>query len=287
MPFIAGAGAEWASDFGDCKGGVNGSFWVIAAATCGTTLTRVWMRALVVAIPGSGHDRVGLAVGAAMRAIHVGLAILAASAWLAVAGAQATARECGPVEQPGPACLLARKELPSLPKGDLFWHLDRFTSSDAAERAAAATSTVVQAFGSIWLFTISKERWRPKGGKHVADIGPLPLAPSSTYAAEYLRSVFNPGTTAPLHVHSGPEAFYAVSGDTCLETPEGVQTGRGPGNSLMIKAGPPMLLMAIGKVPRQGFALVLHDASLPPTTLTKVWHPAGLCARRLSADQTR
>lgn len=160
-------------------------------------------------------------------------------------------------------------------------------SKVAAERAAVVTSTVVQAFGATWLFTIAKQRWRPNGGEHVAAIGPLPLTPSSAYAAEYLRSVFDPGTTAPLHVHSGPEAFYAVSGDTCLETPDGVQTGRGPGNSLMIKAGPPMLLMAIGKVPRRGFALIVHGTRLAPTTLTTAWHPAGLCAAQLSADQTR
>jgi quercetin dioxygenase-like cupin family protein len=222
-----------------------------------------------------------------MRAMLVVLAILAANALPTAASAQATTRVCDAGEEPGPACLLARKELPSLPKGNLFWHIDSFLSKDAADRAAATTSTVVQAFGSTWLFTIAEERWRPQGGDHVADIGPLQLAPSATYAAEYLRSVFNPGTTAPLHVHSGPEAFYAVSGDTCLETPDGVQTGRGPGNNLVIKAGPPMLLMAIGKVPRQGFALILHDASLPPTTLTQAWHPSGLCARQLSADQAR
>ena len=126
-----------------------------------------------------------------------------------------------------------------------------------------------------------------EGGEHVAVVGPLPVTPASTYAAEYLRSIFKPGTTAPLHVHSGPEAFYAVTGDTCLETPNGVQIGRGAGNSLIIKAGPPMLLMAIGKIPRQGFALILHDATQPPTTLTQSWHPKALCDRQLSIDEGR
>jgi hypothetical protein len=88
-------------------------------------------------------------------------------------------------------------------------------------------------------------------------------------------------------VHSGPEAFFAVEGDTCLETPDGVRIGRGAGNQLMIEAGPPMLLMAIGKVPRKGFALILHDADQPPTTLTHAWRPAGLCAQQLSADRAR
>jgi quercetin dioxygenase-like cupin family protein len=216
-----------------------------------------------------------------------GLVALAAGASASPAWAQATTRECGPVEEAGPACLLARKQLASLPIGQIFWHLDRFPSRQTAEKAAIETSVVVEAFGSTWLFTIQRAGWRPVGGEHVSDIGPLSVAPASTYAAEYLRSIFAPGTTAPLHVHSGPEAFYAVAGDTCLETPDGVRIGRGPGNSLMIEAGPPMLLMAIGNVPRQGFALILHDTTKPPTTLTQAWHPQGLCARQFAADRAK
>ncbi|MES2043323.1 MAG: hypothetical protein V4475_05565 [Pseudomonadota bacterium] len=45
--------------------------------------------------------------------------------------------------------------------------------------------------------------------------------------------------------------------------------------------------MAIGTVPRQGFALILHDASQPATTLTQAWHPQGLCARQFAADRDR
>jgi hypothetical protein len=83
--------------------------------------------------------------------------------------------------------------------------------------------------------------------------------------------------TAPLHMHSGPEAFYALHGDTCLESPDGVQQAKGPGNWLVIRGGSPMLLMATGTVERQGFALILHDASLPATTMTDQWHPTGRC----------
>lgn len=222
-----------------------------------------------------------------MRNTLVRLALLAALAWSSPAWSQATTRQCGAAEEPGPACLLARKELPALPAGQTFWLLDRFPSKQAAEKAAIATSVVVEAFGSTWLFTLEHAGWRPRGGRHVAEIGPLAVEPASTYAAEYLRSIFVPGATAPLHTHSGPEAFYAVSGDTCLETPDGLRIARGPGNSLTIKAGPPMLLMAIGTAPRQGFALILHDAGQPPTTLTHDWHPQGLCARQLATDQAR
>ena len=220
-----------------------------------------------------------------MRKMLRGLVLIGAAVWISPAWGQATTRTCGTEESVGPACLLSRQELPSLPSAHPYWHLDQFASRDAAQLAAIKTSTVVEAFGSIWLFTIERKSWRPKGGKHVSDIGPLPVQPARAYAAEYLRSIFSPGMTAPLHVHSGPEAFYAVSGDTCLETPDAILLGRGPGNRLSIRGGPPMLLMAIGKVPRKGFALILHDASQPPTTLTHKWHPQGLCQRRLSDDQ--
>ena len=220
-----------------------------------------------------------------MRAAFINSFLLSFCVFVPPAWGQATTRACGLSEEAGPACLLARQDLPSLPAGQLFWHLETFKSKSAAQRAASATSTIVEAFGSVWLFTIERAGWRSKGGKPVSLIGPLPIEPASNYSAEYLRSVFQPGTTAPLHVHSGPEAFFAVSGDTCLETPEGVKIGRGPGNKLLIKGGPPMLLMAIGKLPRRGFALILHDADRPPTTLTQSWRPTGLCERQLVKDQ--
>lgn len=220
-----------------------------------------------------------------MRRIILGLAAIAGCV-PSLAFAQATTRQCGATEAVGPACLIARKQLPvSVSAEKPFWHIDRFPSIKAAQHARTATGTVAQAFGSTWLFTIAPEAWRPRGGTRVANIGPLPLEPAGTYAAEYLRSVFAPGMTAPLHRHSGPEAFFAVSGDTCLETPDGVQVARGPGNTLRVKGGPPMLLMAIGKVPRQGFALILHDADQPPTTLTQDWRPTGLCARQFAVDK--
>ena len=217
--------------------------------------------------------------------MRVACAVLIAAACPSVAAAQATARPCGIVEAPGPACLLGSQQLSSLPADKVFWHLDRFGSADAARKAVTATGIVVASYGTTWLFTLAEKAWRARGGKHVASVGPLPIAPATSYTADYLRSIFTPGMVAPLHVHSGPEAFFAVSGDTCLETPGGARTVRGPGTSLIIEAGPPMLLMAIGTRPRQGFALILHDAGRPATTLTQAWQPRGACARLFAADQ--
>lgn len=195
--------------------------------------------------------------------------------------AQATSRPCedGSIhdEQPGPACLLFHASLGRLEGDAVYWNLDRYPSVDAARREAGPNAAIIKAFGGIWTFTVGSMPSRPVGGEHVAEVGPISIDKTTSYDAEFLKSTFSPGMTAPLHVHSGPEAFYAVSGDTCLETPDGVQIGRGAGNSMIVRGGPPMLLMALGPEPRQGFALILHASTLPPTTLIHNWTPKGLC----------
>ena len=214
-------------------------------------------------------------------------ALAALGPWLAAgsAHAQATSRTCAAdvttPDTPGPACLLRREPIGPLAQGDVYWRLYTYPTLEAAQRDRPAHGTVTAAFGKIWLFTVGTRSPLLPGGRHVADVGPIPVDAGSAYAAEYLKSTFSPGMTAPLHVHSGPEAFYAVSGDTCLETPDGAQVARGPGNSLVVRRGPPMLLMALGADLRRGFALILHDGALPPTTLVHDWTPEGLCERTL------
>jgi hypothetical protein len=78
-------------------------------------------------------------------------------------------------------------------------------------------------------------------------------------------------------MHSGAEAFYTVMGDSCLETPDSVQVGHGPGHVMIIPGGPPMLLVTIGAEKREGLALILHDSSQPATTMIHDCVPKGLC----------
>lgn len=211
-------------------------------------------------------------------AVVLGLVALAPLA----AHAQATSRTCSGQagETPGPACLAAHQDLAILPEGPLYWNIYTFADAQAAERARPPQGVVVPAFGQIWLFDVGGKGHDLEGGRHLADIGPLPVETArGELSAEYLKSTFSPGMTAPVHVHSGPEAFYAISGASCLETPGGVQVARGAGHSLMVRRGPPMLLMAIGDETRQGFALILHGHGSPPTTLTSDWTPKGLCPK--------
>jgi quercetin dioxygenase-like cupin family protein len=203
-------------------------------------------------------------------------------AWLLAATpalSQAPSRPCanGAADMPGPACLLAKLDVGSLTTLPIFWHLYVYPSAADARADLTPQGTEIEEFGKHWLFTIADDKWRAQHGQLIAKIGPLPIKPAASFSAEYLRSVFAPGTSAPVHIHSGPEAFFALSGDTCLETEDGVRIAKGPGNSLVVRGGPPMLLMATGSEIRRGFALILHDSTMPATTLVDDWHPKGLC----------
>jgi len=215
-----------------------------------------------------------------LTAIFSALALLALTPM--PAQAQATSRTCSGQagEAPGPACLVAHQDLGVLPRGPLYWNIYTFADAPAAERAKGPHGAVIEAFGQVWLFDVGGQGRDLDGGRHLADVGPLPVeATQGAFSAEYLKSTFAPGATAPVHVHSGPEAFYAISGASCLETPDGVQVARGAGHWLMVRRGPPMLLMAIGQETRKGFALILHGEGSPPTTLTSAWTPEGRCPK--------
>ena len=206
-----------------------------------------------------------------------------ALAWLFVLVAaspvfdQASSRMCPPAHErtdaPGPTCSTGSQKLGPLPRGPLFWHLDTYPTVAAAQAARSPRGAVIESLGKIWLFTIAEAGWRASAGERVAEIGPLPINPETDYTAVYMESIFEPGMTAAIHTHSGPEAFYTLTGGTCLETPAGVLTGR----SIVVPAGPPMALIATGTERRRGVVLILHDSTQAPTTPEHDWKPKGLC----------
>jgi quercetin dioxygenase-like cupin family protein len=175
--------------------------------------------------------------------------------------------------------IIAHDPLGQLAAPQTFWHLDAYPNRAAAEAAKGPRSTVVESLGKVWLLTIENAGWRPSGGERIAEIGPLPVVAGEKYSALYMEAIFNPGMTAPAHTHSGPEAWYTLAGETCLETPQGTQFGRAGGPPVIIPGGPPMHLTATGTEQRRALVLILHDSSKPPTTLVHEhnWTPKGLC----------
>ena len=167
--------------------------------------------------------------------------------------------------------------LGQLPQRPIFWHLDTYTTRAEAQAAKGPRGTVIESLGKVWLLTIDVAGWRPSGGERIAEIGPLPVRADTKYSAQYMEAIFTPGMTSAIHRHSGPEAWYTLAGETCLETPEGKMVGRAGGSHVIVPGGPPMHLTATGTETRRALVLILHDSSQPPTTLAQDWKPKGLC----------
>lgn len=159
----------------------------------------------------------------------------------------------------------------------VFWHVVRFASRALADAANRDSGTVIEAYGGEWLLKVGAAGWRSAGGQEVAKIGPLPVQAGTSYSALYMEASMRPGMKSAIHRHSGPEAWYTLSGETCLETPAGTQVGRAGGPPVIVPGGPPMELTATGKTLRRSLVLILHDSSKPPTTVDTVWTPRGSC----------
>lgn len=198
-------------------------------------------------------------------------------------GVQASGGICKPASQRTQeiGCwILADDSMGSLAKSSLFWHLDTYPTQAAANAEKGQRGVVLAAFGKYWLMTIEDEDWRPAHGDRVTAIGPLQIVAGKEYSAQYMEAVFTPGMTAPTHIHSGPEAWYTLSGETCLETSDGrVQMGRAGGPPVIVGSGLSMHLTATGAEQRHALVLILHETSQPATTPVHDWIPKGLCKR--------
>jgi quercetin dioxygenase-like cupin family protein len=192
----------------------------------------------------------------------------------------AHAQICKPVSQRTgeTGCwITANAVLGQLPQAPIFWHLDTYSTRAEAEAAKGPRGTVVESLNKVWLFSIDVAGWRAAGGARVAEIGPLPVRADAKHTAQFMEAIFTPGMTAPAHRHSGPEAWYTLAGETCLETPEGKMVGKAGGSHVIVPGGPPMHLTATGTETRRALVLILHDSTQPPTTPVHDWVPKGLC----------
>jgi hypothetical protein len=196
-----------------------------------------------------------------------------------------------PPQDTGGACILASERAgrpfgcfirAAQPVGRLghgaFWHIEKFPDRAAAEKARSVRGIALEAFDQVWLLTIADSGWRSPSGEHVAEVGPLPVTPGRDYTAQFMEAIFRPGMKSRVHRHSGAEAWYTVSGETCLETPAGTMVGRAGGAPVIVPPGPPMELTATGTEIRRALVLILHDATQPHTTAATDWTPKGLCA---------
>jgi quercetin dioxygenase-like cupin family protein len=198
-----------------------------------------------------------------------------------VVGEQVLAQGCKPVgerigDQKG-CWILSDEKLGQLPQDPLFWHLTNYSTRAEAEAAKGARGTVIEALQKVWLSTIAEAGGPTPGGMRVAEIGPLPGISNEGYTAHYMEAVSAPGSTSRnAHRHDGPEAWYNLTGEVCLETPDGMKIAHA-GESTIAPPGLPMKATTVGTELRRSLVLVLHETAKPWVTPVPDWTPEGLC----------
>jgi quercetin dioxygenase-like cupin family protein len=159
----------------------------------------------------------------------------------------------------------------------VYWHLRAFSNREAADAAKSATGIVVEENGQVWLSEFGPKTHNPRGGKAIAVVGPLLLPAAKSYTAILSYAVMRPGDNSRVHTHAGPEGWYVLEGEQCLETPDGAQRTRA-GGTATVRSSIPMELNVTGKKLRRAFALVIHDSTQQRGTPSN-WKPAGACGR--------
>jgi hypothetical protein len=245
------------------------------------------------------------------RCVHVlttvRLAVLVTLILIQPNGGQAGDGQAGAVSPPAPDArglfLTAEAQLGSLPAQPQYWHIYEYKSRAAAESVRGDRLTAAAVFGRHWLYAIAEEKWRPAAGERVAVIGPLDVATGTPYTARYMQALFPPDAPTlypgPGHRHSGPEAWFVVSGAQCLETPNGLIVASAGGGA-MVPDGWPMAIASVGEETRRALVLILHRSSepysmavdgtsrIPDSAVSdhrthgaphSDWKPQGLCAK--------
>jgi mannose-6-phosphate isomerase-like protein (cupin superfamily) len=158
--------------------------------------------------------------------------------------------------------------------------LENFSTTKAAQQAATSASAVVDWAGKVWLITLGTKGNRSQGATFVAEIGPVPaVPPAASYVLDVNEADFGPDVKAAVaravHTHPGPEIFYLLTGEQCLETPNGTTRARA-GDGMVAPANTPMQLNIMGSSKRDAFFIIVHDSTKPRVTPSD-WQPKGTC----------
>lgn len=172
--------------------------------------------------------------------------------------------------------LLVRSTVAAFPEGPLFWHLRRFQTLAEAERARTPQDLIATAGGQAWLFSFGGES-HERAGRLVARVGPLPLTRTGPFQIQLWYVVMPPGTSTGSHLHPGPEAWYVLEGEQCLDTPNGPIRARA-GQGAVVAGNIPMRLFNPGTGTRRALFIVIHDPSVAEASSSQ-WTPSGACSR--------
>jgi len=160
-----------------------------------------------------------------------------------------------------PGCsIIDIRPLPDRKSDKVYWHIDAFESLEDAQRAAGPAGVAFSAHGQAWVAAVDADSGGHHAAGHRAVIGPITLQPGRPYMIQTMSAYFLPGQRTRVHTHAGPEAWYVIAGEQCLETPNRLIRARA-GQGAIVEAGDTMRLVATGDVPRRSLVLILYDAA--------------------------
>jgi quercetin dioxygenase-like cupin family protein len=159
--------------------------------------------------------------------------------------------------------LIAKTKFTSLPSGPLVWRFENFVTMEAGQGASTTASVIVEAAGKVWVITLASKGSRSKGGTFVAETDELPpIPPGSSYEIVVYEADLGPDAIVPAHTHSGPETWYLLTGEQCLELPDRVVRAHA-GETMFAPADTPMKLNIIGPGKRDALFIIVHESSSP------------------------
>jgi quercetin dioxygenase-like cupin family protein len=174
--------------------------------------------------------------------------------------------------------VLLHKSFDRLPPGPLVWRFENYSKLNEARRASTPASVVVEAVGKVWLITLAAKGTRSKEATFVTDTDELPpIPPGSSYEIVVSQANLAPGANVMTHKHSGPETWFLLTGEQCVELPDRVVRARA-GQAVSAPAETPMKLNIIGPPKRDALFLIVHDSAKSWNTFLD-WKPQGLCQK--------
>lgn len=158
---------------------------------------------------------------------------------------------------------LAELKVSSLPPGPLFWRIENFATLVEAQAVAPPTGLAFEYGGKVWLFKLGPAGGSSLGGTKVAEVGPISPIVATQYVLRINEASGPPGSTTAVHTHPGSEAFYVLSGEQTIRTPQGElrvaagrpETGQG--------ADVPMQVTSSGSTDLRALVMFVVDANKP------------------------
>ena len=156
----------------------------------------------------------------------------------------------------------------------LFWHVYEYAQRSDAEAEARRHqwAAVADAHSRVWLYVLAGPAEAVSGGVRRAVIGPLAV-PSAPATAHFSEAVFPPGMRTRVHAHPGPEAFYIVEGEQCMETPTDKRK-IAAGGSYIVPGG---LHIQTAPHGRRNLVVILAPKDRPFVIPGGAWTPSGFC----------